>query len=420
MVYRKRLIESRIQRALKSSGAVALEGPKFSGKTTTCKLFAKSQIQLITNEIIDVVKADPKVALIGDKPHLVDEWQTVPEIWNLVRKAVDDDSAFGEYILTGSATPPDNSKIHHSGAGRIFSLKMRTMSLFESEDSLGLISLKELFDNKGLTFFHENKDFSLSRMAFLICRGGWPLSINDDETVALDVTKSYYTGLFNFKDSDNPKYKNKNPNFLKMLLRSYARNISSEAAYQTILADVQKSENRNMDVKTFDSYLEIAKELFIIEDMEAWCPSLRSKTAVRATPTRHFYDPSIAARALGISPADLLNDANTFGLFFEDLVIRDLRIYADTIDGEVRHYRDKSGLECDAVIHLENGKWAPIEVKLGSQEAIEDAAKKLRLFVDKLDESYPKPAFMAIVVANGMAYKRPDGIYVLPLNLLKN
>ncbi len=420
MVYRKRLIESRIQRALKSSGAVALEGPKFSGKTTTCKLFAKSQIQLITNEIIDVVKADPKVALIGDKPHLIDEWQTVPEIWNLVRKAVDDDSAFGEYILTGSATPPDNSKIHHSGAGRIFSLKMRTMSLFESEDSLGLISLRELFDNKDLTFFHENKDFSLNRMAFLICRGGWPLSINDDETVALDVTKSYYTGLFNFKDSDNPKYKNKNPNFLKMVLRSYARNISSEAAYQTILADVQKSENRNMDVKTFDSYLEIAEELFIVEDMEAWCPSLRSKTAVRATSTRHFYDPSIAARALGISPADLLNDANTFGLFFEDLAIRDLRIYADTIDGEVRHYRDKSGLECDAVIHLENGRWAPIEVKLGSQEAIEDAAKKLRLFVDRLDESYPKPAFMAIIVANGMAYKRPDGIYVIPLNLLKN
>ncbi len=204
------------------------------------------------------------------------------------------------------------------------------------------------------------------------------------------------------------------------MLRSYARNISSEASYQTILTDVQKSEKRNMDVKTFDSYLEIAEELFIIEDMEAWCPSLRSKTAVRVTPTRHFYDPSIAARALGISSADLLNDANTFGFFFEDLAIRDLRIYTETIDGEVKHYRDKNGLECDAVIHLEDGRWAPIEVKLGGEEAIEDAAKKLHMFVDKLDENYPKPSFMAIVIANGVAYRRADGIYVIPLNLLRN
>lgn len=323
-------------------------------------------------------------------------------------------------MLTGSATPANNDDIHHSGAGRIAPLKMRTMSLYESGDSLGLVSLRGLFERGDLNFYFDNHQFSLAKMAFLICRGGWPLSINEDENVALDVTKNYYRGLFNFKHTGNLKYRNKNPETLRMVLRSYARNISSEAAYQTLLSDVQRSDNRNMDIKTFDSYIEIAKELFIVEDMEAWCPRLRSNTAIRTTSTRHFYDTSIAAMALGISPKDLLFDANTFGLFFEDLAVRDLRAYADSLDGIVRHYRDGNGLECDAVIHLEDGRWAPIEIKLGSSEAIEDAAKKLNAFANKLDERYPKPSFMAIVVANGMAYRRRDGIFVIPLNLLKD
>ena len=420
MKYRPRLIENKIKRILKSSGALLLEGPKFVGKTTTCKLFAKSDISLVVDNVIQVVKSDPSYALSGEKPHLIDEWQTVPEIWDLVREKVDDDGEFGEYILTGSATPASRDKIHHSGAGRIAPLKMRTMSLFESNDSLGLISLKELFENGNLNFFHENKDFSLERMAFLICRGGWPLSINDGESASLGVTKNYYQGLFNFKNSDNVQYKNKNPEFLRMVLRSYARNISSEAGYQTILEGVQKNENRNMTSKTFDAYLKIAKELFIIEDMEAWRPSLRSNTVIRTTSTRHFYDPSIAARALGISPSDLLLDGHTFGLFFEDLAIRDLRVYVDSLDGTIRHYRDKNGLECDAVVHLEDGRWAPIEIKLGSKEAVDEGARKLNLFVNKLDGNYSKPAFKAIITAVGMAYKRPDGIYVIPLNLLKN
>lgn len=418
--YKPRLIEKQIERALKSSGAIAIEGPKFCGKTTTCNIFSVSKIELITEDIINVVKADPKIALLGDKPHLIDEWQTVPQIWDLVRKQVNDDNQFGEYILTGSATPPDPNQIHHSGAGRITPLVMRPMSLYESHDSKGLISLNDLFNKKNLSFYFENDDYSIDKTAFFICRGGWPLSVVTDEQVALDVTKNYYRGLFNFKNSENPKYKNKNPDFLKMVLKSYARNISTEASYQTILADVQKNEHRNMDIKTFDSYLEIAEELFIVEDMDAWCPNLRSGTAVRSTPTRHFVDPSIACRALGISKNDLLRDSNTFGFFFEDLAVRDLRIYADTMDGVVRHYRDKNGLECDSVIHLEDGRWAPIEIKLGSAEAIEDAANKLNTFVSKLDENYSKPTFMAILTACGRAYKRPDGIYVIPINLLKN
>lgn len=418
--YWPRLIEKRIERLLKSSGAVAVEGPKFCGKTTTCGLFSKSKIELITEDIINIVQADPKLALVGEKPHLIDEWQTVPQIWDLVRKQVNDDGDFGEFLLTGSATPADTDKIHHSGAGRIAPLKMRPMSLYESGDSKGLISLADLFDKPNLSFFYQNDDFSLSNMAFLTCRGGWPMSVMKNREVSLDVTKNYYNGLFNFKNSENPKYKKKNPDYLKMLLKSYARNISTEAAYSTILKDLQNDGRRTMDIKTFDSYLNIAEELFIVEDMEAWCPNLRSSTTIRTTPTRHFVDTSIACRALSISPNDLLLNANTFGLFFEDLAVRDLRIYAETLDGTVRHYRDKNGLECDSVIHLEDGRWAPIEIKLGGEELIEGAAKKLKEFMDKLDPKYTKPSFMAIVVANGMAFRRPDGILVIPLNLLKN
>lgn len=418
--YLPRLIEKKIERLLNSSGAVAVEGPKFCGKTTTCGLFSKSKIELITEEIINVVKVDPKLALVGEKPHLIDEWQTVPQIWNLVRKQVDDDNEFGEFLLTGSATPADFNKIHHSGAGRIAPLKMRPMSLYESKDSKGLISLEDLFNKPDISFFYQNDDFSLSDMAFLLCRGGWPTSIGHERQIALDVTNNYYNGLFNFKNSENPKYKNKKPEYLKMLLKSYARNISTEAAYTTILDDLQNNGISSMDIKTFDSYLNIARELFIIEDMEAWCPNLRSSTTIRTTPTRHFVDPSIACRALGVSPNDLLMNANTFGLFFEDLAVRDLRIYAETLDGTIKHYRDKNGLECDAVIHLEDGKWAPIEIKLGSEESIEEAAKKLKEFTNKLNPKYPKPSFMAVVVAKGMALKRQDGIFIIPLNLLKN
>lgn len=418
--YYTRFIESKIEKKLKSSGAVLVNGPKFCGKTTTCKLFKKSMIQLVDDEIINIVLADPESALIGEYPRLIDEWQNVPELWNYIRKKVDEDGKFGEFILTGSATPPNYEKIHHSGSGRITPVTMRPMSLFESGDSKGTISIKELFNNREYSIFDLNEEYRLSKTAFYICRGGWPLSIQQDEELALDVTKNYYEGLFNFKSSENRKYKNKKSNVLKMLLKSYARNISSEASYQTILSDIKSSNSKTMDIKTFDSYLELAEDLFIIEDMQAWTPNLRSKTAIRTTPTRHFVDTSIACLALDISPNDLMNDANTFGLFFEDMAIRDLRIYAESLEGSVKHYRDSNDLEVDAIIHLNDGRWGAIEIKLGGEESIDAGAKCLNKLEANLEEKIMKPSFKMILTASGRAYKRIDGIYVVPINLLRN
>lgn len=419
-MYYNRLIENVIERKIKSSGAVLVQGPKFCGKTTTSKLFCKSIIQLIDNDLIEIVSADPKIALNGDKPRLIDEWQNVPELWNYVRNQVDLDKVFGEYILTGSTTPVDSDKIHHSGAGRITPIKMSTLTLFESKESKGIISLKDLFDNPNLELFNLNDDYSLENTAFYICRGGWPLSINDDKEISLDVTQNYYEGLFNFKNSENKKYKRKNPLVLRMVLKSYARNISTEAPSQTILEDIKNSNSRIMDIKTLESYLEIAKELFIIEDIEAWTPNIRSKAAIRTTNTRHFVDTSIACCALNISPSDLLNDSKTFGFFFEDFAVHELKVYTDYLGGEVRHYRDSNGLECDAVIHLKDGRWGAIEIKLGSEKGIKEGIESLTNLENNIDPSYTKPSFKMILTANGRAYKRADGIYIIPINLLKH
>lgn len=419
-MYYNRLIESIIKKKIKSSGAVLVQGPKFCGKTTTSKLFCKSIIQLIDNDIIEIVSADPKIALNGDKPRLIDEWQNVPELWNYVRNQVDLDNTFGEYILTGSSTPIDSNKIYHSGAGRITPIKMSTLTLFESKESKGLVSLKELFDNSNLEIFDLNDEYSLANTAFYICRGGWPLSINNNKEISLEVTRNYYEGLFNFINSENKKYKRKKPLMLKMLLKSYARNISTEAPSQTILEDIKALNSRVMDIKTFDSYLEIAKELFIIEDIEAWTPNIRSKAAIRTTATRHFVDTSIACCALNISPSDLLNDSKTFGFFFEDFAVHELKVYTDYLGGEIRHYRDSSGLECDVVVHLKDGRWGAIEIKLGSEKGIDDGVKSLNDLEKNIDSSYTKPSFKMILTANGRAYKRTDNIYVIPINLLRH
>ncbi len=419
-MYLKRLIEKTIERKLKSSGAVEVRGPKFCGKTTTSDRFCNSKIQLITNDIIEIVSADPKSALKGEYPRLIDEWQNVPEIWNCVREKVDEDNTFGEYILTGSSTPPNQEKIHHSGAGRITPIKMRSLTLYESLESKGSVSLLELFDNEDFSILDLNEEHSLNDTAFYICRGGWPKSINDDKNVSLDVTRNYYEGLFNFKNSENPKYKKKNPNLLRMILKSYARNISTEATYQTILNDVMISNSRVMDIKTFESYLEIAEELYIIEDIEAWTPNIRSKAAIRTTNTRHFVDTSIACCALNVSPSDLMNDPKTFGFFFEDFAIHELKVYAESLGGEVKHYRDSNGLECDAIVHLSDGRWAAIEVKLGSENGINEGVESLNALENNIDENYKKPSFKMILTATGKAYRRKDGIYVIPINLLRN
>lgn len=422
MKYIRRYVEKDIERALRSSGAVMVVGPKFCGKTTTSMLFQKSFIKLNTNSRIKLARLNPQQVLEGDKPRLIDEWQTVPEIWNYVKEDLDNEYQFGKYILTGSSTPVDKTEIHHSGAGRITSVKMRPMSLFESGESKGSVSLIDLFDGKPLEKFDENNGFTLQDVAFLTCRGGWPISVISDKSVSLDVTRNYYNSLFVFEDCDNENFRNKRPEVLKMILRSYARNISSETSKQSIIEDVKQTNERSMDTKTFDDYLEALQDLYIISDIEAWNPNIRSKTSIRSTPTRHFVDTSIACRALNIFPEDLMRDLESFGLFFEDMAVRDLSIYAQAHGGEVRHYRDKAGLECDAIIHLEDGRWGAVEIKLGGDRLIEDGAKSLSTLKNKIAEksSERSPAFMMILTAQGPLYQREDGIFVVPINCLKD
>lgn len=422
MKYIKRYAEKDIERALRSSGAVVVVGPKFCGKTTTSMLFQKSFMKLNTNSRIKLARLNPKQALEGKNPRLIDEWQTVPEIWNYVKEDLDNEYQFGKYILTGSSTPVDKSEIHHSGAGRIVAIKMRPMSLFESGESKGVVSLLELFEGKPLTTFDENEKFTLEDVAFLTCRGGWPISVISDKAVSLDVTRNYYNSLFVFEDCDNENFRNKRADILKMILRSYARNISTEASKQSIIEDVRQSNERTMDSKTFDDYIEALQDLYIISDIEAWNPNIRSKTSIRTTPTRHFVDTSIACRALNIFPEDLMNDLESFGLFFEDLAVRDLSIYAQAHGGEVRHYRDKNGLECDAIVHLEDGRWGAIEIKLGGDKLIEDGAKSLTALKNKIEKKSkePNPSFLMILTARGSLYQREDGIYVVPINCLKD
>ena len=422
MKYIKRYAERDIERALRSSGAVVVVGPKFCGKTTTSMLFQKSFMKLNTNSRIQLARLNPKQALEGDTPRLIDEWQTVPEIWNYVKEDLDNEYQFGKYILTGSSTPVDKSEIHHSGAGRIVAVKMRPMSLFESGESKGSVSLLGLFEGKPLTTFDENEEFTLEDVAFLTCRGGWPISVISDKSVSLDVTRNYYNSLFVFEDCDNENFRNKRADILKMILRSYARNISTEASKQSIIDDVKQSNERTMDSRTFDDYIEALQDLYIISDIEAWNPNIRSKTSIRTTPTRHFVDTSIACRALNLFPEDLMNDLESFGLFFEDLAVRDLAIYAQAHGGEVRHYRDKNGLECDAIVHLEDGRWGAIEIKLGGDKLIEDGAKSLTALKNKIEKQSkePNPSFLMILTARGSLYQREDGIYVVPINCLKD
>lgn len=418
-MYLKRYVESEIERRMKSAGVIVVSGPKFCGKTTTATLFAKSVIKLNTTQAIDLARMEPHNTLIGEQPRLVDEWQTVPDIWNEAKAWIDENPKFGQFILTGSSTPADKTKIHHSGAGRIVSIMMRPMSLFESLDSKGTVSLGGLFDNPGMPIYDLNEDHQIADTAFLLCRGGWPLSLQDDRRVALDVTQNYYDGLFNFENSENDKFRNKKPEILRMLLRSYARNISTEASAQTMIADIIASQNRStMDSRTFDDYMDALKDLYILEDIDAWNPNLRSKTVVRTTATRHFVDTSIACCALGITPHSLMRDLNSFGMFFEDMAVRDLKIYSAALDGKIMHYRDSRGLECDAVIHLNDGRWALVEMKLGGERLIKEGVANLLRLKNDLALS-GGPEFMMILTATGPAYRRPDGIYVAPLNCLK-
>lgn len=420
-MYYSRLVEQEIELKLKTSGAVVVAGPKFCGKTTTCMLYQKSFVKLNTIQSIAMARMNPKGVLNGEKPRLIDEWQKAPDIWNQIKDDLDSDYQFGKYILTESSTPADKTTVHHSGAGRIAPVKMRPMSLWESKESKGTVSLMDLFEKKDNYPWDLNEDINLNDIAFLICRGGWPISVRAPKEIAVEITKNYYNGLFVFEDCENERFRNKRPDVLRMIVRSYARHISTEASISTIIADVRQSNERTMDPKTFDDYMEALKDLYILEDLPAWNPNIRSKTSIRSTPTRHFIDTSIACRSLGVSPKDLVNDLESFGLFFEDFAVRDLSIYANTIGGTVSHYRDNTGLECDAIIHLEDGRWGAIEIKLGGEELIEQGAKSLKTLRDKIiNKSEEKgPSFLMVLTAVGGAYQRNDGVYVAPITLLK-
>ena len=420
-MYYQRLIEDAIALKLKTSGAMLVAGPKFCGKTTTCMLYQKSFVKLNTKQAIAMARMNPRAMLNGEKPRLIDEWQKAPDIWNQVKDDLDFEYQFGKYILTGSSTPADKTEIHHTGAGRIAPLTMRPMTLWESKESKGTVSLKDLFEGGNNFPWDMNSDFTLDDVAFLLCRGGWPISVLAPRDIAIEITKNYYNGLFVFEDSENERFRNKKPEVLRMILRSYARNISSEAAVSTIITDIRQSNERTMDSKTYDDYMDALKDLYIIEDMDAWNPNIRSKTSIRSTPTRHFVDTSIACRSLGVSPGDLMKDLNSFGLFYEDFAVRDLRVYADCLGGTVRHYRDNAGLECDAVVHLEDGRWGGIEIKLGGDDLINEGAESLKTLRNKIIEKSDEkaPSFLLVLTAVGGAFKRDDGVYVAPINLLK-
>lgn len=420
-MYYERLVENEIRMKLRTSGAVVVAGPKFCGKTTTCMLFQKSFVKLNTLQAISMARLNPRGVLQGNTPRLIDEWQKVPDIWNQVKDDLDFQYEFGKYILTGSSTPADKTVVHHSGAGRITPIKMRPMSLWESHESTGTVSLQHLFDGSQNIPWDLNTDFTLEKVAHLLCRGGWPISVLAPQDIAQEITKNYFNGLFVFEDSENERFRNKKPEVLRMILKSYARHISTEAAISTIISDVRQSNERTMDVRTFEDYMETLQDLYIIEDVLAWNPNIRSKTSIRSTPTRHFVDTSIACKALNIMPQDLIQDLKSFGLFFEDFAVRDLQIYARSLGGEVRHYRDNAGLECDAVIHLGDGRWGAVEIKLGGEDLIESGASTLKLLQNKIKEKSdePMPSFMMILTAVGGAYQRNDGIFVVPINMLK-
>ncbi|MDY3106635.1 MAG: DUF4143 domain-containing protein [Succinivibrio sp.] len=422
--YHQRIADSLLNFKLHSKGAVLIEGPKWCGKTTTALQIAKSSIlmqdQDNLKDYLELAQIRPSALLQGETPHLIDEWQVAPQLFDAIRYEIDKRDEFGQFILTGSATPYDISKINHTGTGRISRMTMRTMSLFESGESNGTVSLKEIFD--GNTEVEGTSNIDLSELSYLICRGGWPKVVDiKDQRIALQQAIDYYDGVINSDISRVDDIK-RDPNRAARVLRSYARNIASQAKLSSITQDIKSNEEINFSDDTVSSYIKALKSIFVIEDSNSWNPNLRSKAAIRTTDTRYFLDPSIACAALGIGPQDLENDLNTFGLLFENLVVRDLRIYADAIDGKVYHYRDNLNLECDAVVHLRNGKYGLIEVKLGGEKLISEGIKSLNKLEEKLDTTKMKaPAFKMVITGVGkFAYKNKDGILIVPIGSLKD
>ena len=421
--YRRRIADGLLQKKLQSKGAVLIEGPKWCGKTTTAEQAAASILYMDEPRKIrqNLMRADtdPESLLEGEPPRLIDEWQLAPKLWDTIRFSVDHKRKFGLYILTGSAVPGNMEEIHHTGTGRFSWLKMRPMSLYESGESSGDVSLSELFSasNAPVRGF---ADLSLKKVAFLICRGGWPMALDVPEDIALQQAIDYYDAVVN-EDISRVDGVRKDNTYVRRLMRSYARNQGGQVSIDTIVSDLNENEGSDPCSKTAANYIKTLKKIFVIEDMEAWNPNLRSKTAIRTSDTRYYVDPSIAAAALGIGPGDLLDDLETMGLMFETMAVRDLRVYADALDAAVYHYRDKSGLECDAVLHRRNGSYGLIEIKLGGDKLIEEGAASLKKLAGKIDTDKMKaPSFLMVLTANGdTAYRRTDGVIVVPIGALK-
>lgn len=419
--YLKRIADRVLQERLAASGAVLIEGPKWCGKTRTALENSKSHLFMQDpDKAISYLKAadtKPSLLLKGDTPRLLDEWQTAPVLWDAVRFMVDQRGKSGQFILTGSAVPKDNV-VQHTGTGRISRLLMRPMSLYESMESNGSVSLKALFD--GETEIDNFSTLTIEQIAFAIVRGGWPASIGESEKIALRHAIDYVEAIIN-ADVSRVDGIEKNPVRVRALLRSLSRNISTLATIRTIHDDIAMGDaDESISEKTISQYLGALDRIFVTENLPAWNPALRSKTAIRTSPKRQFVDPSIAAAVMRLTPSRLLEDFNYFGFLFESLCDRDLRIYAEAIDGQVFHYRDGSGLEADAVIALNDGRWAAVEVKLGSKE-IEDAAVHLLELKNKVNtEKMREPSFLMILTGTEIAYRREDGIYVVPLGCLKD
>lgn len=421
--YRARVADSLLKRKLEGKGAVLIEGPKWCGKTTTAEQVAVSVLYMDEPEKkaqnIAMADLNPKRLLAGATPRLIDEWQLAPKLWDAVRFEVDHRGELGQFVLTGSAVPPDTKEITHSGTGRFTWLTMRPMTLFESGDSSGEVSLKDLFDTPEA--IDGAAHISIERLAFLICRGGWPQSVDMRDEIALDQPIDYYDAVVH-SDINRADEVQKNPERVKRLMRSYARHQGSQVPNTTIAQDIGANDDTSSCDETVALYINALKKIFVIEDMPAWNPNLRSKTAIRTSDTRYYVDPSIAAAALGIGPDDLIADLNTFGLLFETLCVRDLRVFADALNGEVYHFRDKNGLECDSVIHLRNGSYGLVEIKLGGEKLVEEGAKNLLTLSAKIDTDKMKaPAFLMVLTGLGdYAYRRLDGVYVVPLGCLRD
>ncbi|MCD8370703.1 MAG: DUF4143 domain-containing protein [Clostridiales bacterium] len=423
MNYKKRIADGMLKRKLEGKGAVLIEGPKWCGKTTTAEQIAASVLYMDDPEKkeqnISMSELNPKRLLKGAVPRLIDEWQLAPKLWDAIRFEVDHRGEQGQFVLTGSAVPVDTREITHSGTGRFTWLTMRPMSLYESGESTGEVSLQSLFE--GATDIDGGSDISIDYLAFLVCRGGWPQAVDMRDEIALDQAMDYYDAVVR-SDINRADGVQKNPERVRRLMRSYARNQGGQIPNTVIAQDIAANDENPMSEETVASYLNALRKIFVVEDMPAWNPNLRSKIAIRSSDTRYYIDPSIATAALGIGPNDLLNDLKTFGFLFETLCVRDLRVFADALNGEVYHYRDKDGQECDAVVHLRNGKYGLIEIKLGGDKLIEEGAASLKAMQAKIDTDKMKTAsFLMVLTGVGdYAYRRRDGVYVVPIGCLKN